>query len=132
MRPARSAFPIMHIPRRRPPDGSTSNNEEALPTPEEVMSLRRPTLKHIPKGARQKFGKIFYDCLSQVVSENDETAWTKLLMLPKCVLPSNKRAGRKKTLPSIESFCDRWERGNWSTLWVPPLLVPRRWRLLWN
>ena len=82
------------------------------------MSLRRPTLKHIPTGARQKFGKILYDCLSQVVSENDETAWTKLLMLPKCVLPSNKRAGRKKTLPSIESFCDRWEQGDWSTLWA--------------
>ena len=34
------------------------------------------------------------------------------------MLPSNKRAGRKKTLPSIESFCDRWERGDWSTLWA--------------
>ena len=40
------------------------------------------------------------------------------MMLPKCVLPSNKRAGKKQNLPSIEKICDRWEKGDHLALWI--------------
>ena len=76
-----------------------------LPQLEEVMALRRATLKHIPASARQAFGSAYSEALRDVISHNSTDAWTRLLMLPKCVLPSCKRAGRNQKRPNITDFC---------------------------
>jgi hypothetical protein len=39
-------------------------------------------------------------------------------MLPKCVLPSIKRAGRNHKLPDIGKLCDRWQSGDHLELWA--------------
>jgi hypothetical protein len=48
--------------------GPPADSEQTLPTLEDVMSVRRSTLKHIPKNARQSFGKVLSDCLNAVIS----------------------------------------------------------------
>ena len=39
-------------------------------------------------------------------------------MLPKCVLPSNKRGRKGRKLPDINRLCDRWAAGERATLWA--------------
>jgi hypothetical protein len=40
-----------------------------------------------------------------VIFENSVSAWLRLFMLPKCVLPSAKRGGRHNKPVPIESLC---------------------------
>ena len=85
---------------------ATSTSTTEMPALDEVLTLMLATLKHIPKRARQKFGKVLHDVLAHVISVNDEDAWTNFMMLPKCVLPSSKRAKKEQKLPSINFVTD--------------------------
>ena len=53
-----------------------------------------------------------------VVLENTMDAWIKLLLLPKCCLPSSKRKGRNNKPYDISALCSLcWSRGQFGTLW---------------
>ena len=45
-------------------------------------------------------------------------AWTRLLMLPKCVFPSSRRKGKGKHMIPIESLCQDWKDGKELLLWA--------------
>ena len=45
------------------------------------------------------------------------TAWLKLFLLPKCVLPSAKLGGRHNKPVPIESLCAMWTEGQFRELW---------------
>lgn len=89
---------------------------------DDIMSLRRPTLKHIPPEARPAFAHALSTCLRDVISANTNDSWKKLFMLPKCVLPSTKRAGKRhlttKRRPLQIRLCDEWCKGEWKKLWA--------------
>ena len=59
------------------------------------------------------------------MAENSVDAWTKLLMLPKCVLPTSKPGGgaggggggRHNKPILIDILCDMWLKGNLCKLW---------------
>ena len=48
--------------------------------------------------------------------ENSVSAWLKLLILPKCVLPSGKCGGRHTKPVPIASLCAMWTDGKSSDL----------------
>lgn len=88
-----------------------------LPSFQEVCNLRCITIQHIPAKSRPAFAKILSSTLQDILHTNDEIAWLKLFLLPKCVLVSSKRRGRHHKPPSINYLCDLWSKGHLSTLW---------------
>ena len=64
---------------------------DVLPPLEEVFSLICATIRFIPNRAKHAFARALSSSLQRVVSENSLDSWLKLLMLPKCTLPSAKR-----------------------------------------
>ena len=84
-----SSVPSLHVDATSSP--TTSSVTDQLPSLLEVCEFRCPTLRFIPAKAKSSFARVLSNCLRVVASENTIESWTKLLMLPKCVLPSTKR-----------------------------------------
>ena len=63
------------------------NHQVALPSLEDICSLKHPTIRFIPSSARPAFARALSSVLKEIVAVNSVAAWTKLLMLPKCPLP---------------------------------------------
>jgi hypothetical protein len=98
-------------------EGSHAGNEQ-LPSLDEVFSLNRPTLKHVPACAKQIWGRILQGALQQAIFQNNTESYTYLAMLPKCVLPSEKRGGKNNQhRQNVVSLCERWEAGDRLVLW---------------
>ena len=55
--------------------------------------------------------------LRAVVSDNSVESWSKLFLLPKCVLPSSKRGGRHNKPVPIDVLCQMWLDGHLGDLW---------------
>ena len=90
-----------------PPFTSSALPPSATPFPslEEVLALKQGTLKYIPSRARHQFAQVLAEVLKDVIHNNNVIAWTRLLMLPKCILASSKRGARKvATEPSLTFF----------------------------
>ena len=88
-----------------------------LPSFEDICSLRCPTMRFIPHRAKPSFARILSSVLFDIILQNSVPAWKKLFMLPKCVLPTAKRAGRHNHPVSIELLCDLWSKGHLCQLW---------------
>ena len=96
---------------------SIPNHQVTLPSLEDICSLKHPTIRFIPSSARPAFARVLSSVLKEIVAVNSVAAWTKLLMLPKCVLPNSKRGGRHNKPISIDILCDMWLKGNLCELW---------------
>ena len=96
---------------------SIPNHQVTLPSLEDIGSLKHPTIRFIPSSARPAFARALFSVLKEIVAVNSVAAWTKLLMLPKCVLPTTKRGGRHNKPISIDILCDMWLKGNLCELW---------------
>ena len=88
-----------------------------LPSFEDICSLRCPTMRFIPHRAKPSFARVLSSVLFDIILQNSVAAWKKLFMLPKCVLPTAKRAGRHNHPVSIELLCDLWSKGHLCQLW---------------
>ena len=88
-----------------------------LPTLTEVLSCGCTTLRHIPRRARQLFGMVLAEAMKSIIVNNNIEAWTRFLMIPKCVLPSSKRGGKKRQTIPIERLCHDWLEGKEGLLW---------------
>ena len=104
-----------------------------LPTFEQVCQLNHPTLRFIPSKVRPAFARALPLALREVVLKNTEESWLKLIMLPKCVLPSIAHRGTHVPHMPIKSLCNMWLSNDLSTLWAmalnhtiipPPRLTP--------
>ena len=95
-----------------------SQVNQDLPTFEEVCQLNHPTLRCVPAKAKPAFARALSAILKDVILWYSEEAWLKLLMLPKCVLPSLKRRGNHVPHTSIESLCNMWLHNDLATLWT--------------
>ena len=88
-----------------------------LPSFEDICSLRCSTLRFIPHRSKPSFACVLSSVLFDIISQNSVAACKKLFMLPKCVLPSAKRAGCHNHPVSIELLCNLWSKGHLSQLW---------------
>eukprot|EP00731_Ephydatia_muelleri_P032470 Em0024g14a len=77
-----------------------------LPTFEDICQLPSYTLHHIPANARLAFARVLSTALRNAVHGNTKEPCLKLFMLPKCVLHSQKRKGRRHKPIPIEHLCD--------------------------
>ena len=98
------------------PESSHSTNT-VLPSFEEVCLLSCRTLRYIPKKSRPAFALALSLSLKAVLHDNSLDSWLKLFMLPKCLLPSKKRGGRRNNPTPIDSLCNLWCKGDHVTLW---------------
>ena len=115
----RAAQPVVSpIPQTVPSPQEASN----LPTLDQVFTSRRSTFRHVPHRARRRWAQTLIRALAIVVLHNTVSAWTELLMLPKCVLctppskgpKSNNRTAAAYTLDRLS----RWEAGERASLWA--------------
>lgn len=89
---------------------------------DEVFEANIPTKAHVPQGARKLWAQCLVGALAQVQQYDDLRAWTELLMLPKAVLRSAARGGKKnkKKLDSeTKERCRAWLEGKRRELWEP-------------
>ena len=90
-----------------------------LPPLDEVFSTNRPTLTFVPAAHRQAWGSVLAKELYNVRLNNSLEAWTRLFMLPKCVLVAPKRGGKRNRGDNltITELCDSWTAGELEWLW---------------
>ena len=95
---------------------------DALPDLDSVLSLRVPTLQHVPKAVRDSWAHIVSEVLSAIVSNPSEVGpWCKLFMLSKCLLANPPRGGRshwRDTLKLVRSRIQKWRDGEFMGLWA--------------
>ena len=96
---------------------AVASTPPALPTLTEVLSCQCSTLKYIPRRARQLFGMVLVEAMKSIILNNNIEAWTRFLMIPKCVLPSLTRGGKKQHPIPIEQLCQDWLDGKEALLW---------------
>ena len=106
------------------PSARSVSSDWPLPTLHEVFTGVRPTLPFVPSAHRQAWGRVLSAELLRVRSDNDLESWTRLFMLPQCVLCVPVRGGRKQRGPSISELCSSWEEGQLEWLWSRPFRSP--------
>ena len=91
-----------------------------LPSLEDVFSVFVPTLSAVPTGCQQAWGVVLERALHEVATQNSVRAWTRLLMLPKCVLVASRRAGKRNRGDhlSVSRLCTAWDKGEVKWLWT--------------
>ena len=92
-----------------------------LPSLAEIQCSYTPTLRHVPPSARYAWGQALTRACAAVAEYNDEAAWVHLLMLPKCVLCSPRRGGRKHQRTAAAFTIERlkrWNDGERASLWA--------------
>src|SRR6185312_16402187 len=94
--------------------------DEYLPDLLDVFAADVPTVSSVPTGCQQAWGTVLERELNRVSRENTVEAWTRLLMLPKCVLVASRRAGKRNRGDhlSVSYLCEAWTRGELKWLWT--------------
>ena len=86
-----------------------------LPSISAILLASIPTLQHVPKGARNSWARVLGDCIFSACEHPDDiTSWTRLFMLPKCVLASPHSGHRlrwREILKLVKSRITRWQAG---------------------
>ena len=98
------------------------------PSFDEIFSKRVPTKAFVPKAAKKVWAQCLLAAIAQVLEFNDELAWAEFFMLPKCVLRTSRRGGkrhRKRSEVETKTLCSRWLEGQRDMLWQQGF-VPRR------
>ena len=67
---------------------STMDIDVSLPALSSVCASPIITSKHIPNCCKAEWSRVFTSCLNAAMLDNTLEAWTRLAMLPKCVLPA--------------------------------------------
>ena len=106
--------------------GDTEEEEEAEEqdalTWEWICTSSLPTVRHIPKGARQTWSEVLEGALQKVVeNKGGSKSWKILFALPKLCLRAPPRGGKKKvqrirTTEWINRLLCRARQGNWAEL----------------
>ncbi len=92
-----------------PPTTPLNTQDCRLPPLATVLQTSIPTLKHVPKGARDRWARVLKDCIS--TTPDNPSHWTTLFLLAKCVLVS------RDILKLVNSRITRWLDGDQKTLW---------------
>jgi hypothetical protein len=105
--------PVASAPHTDPDD------ENWLPALSDVFSSFCPTVTYVPATHRQAWGEVLTFELRSVAFQNSVESWTRLFMLPKCVLAASKRGGVRSRGDNfnITELCDAWKQGHLKWLW---------------
>lgn len=76
-------------------DPSDPPDPDWLPSLELIFSSTCPTLSSVPATHRLTWARVLATELSNVLAKNDSSAWSRLFMLPKCILSASRRGGRR-------------------------------------
>ena len=80
------------------------------------------TIHHIPFKSKPAFARLLAATLKDILYLNTTEAWLKLFLLPKCILLSCQRHGRRHKPININQLCDRWMAGQIRFLWDQAVL----------
>ena len=87
-----------------------------------ALQAHIPTLQHVLKSARDSWARalsVYFSCI--MANPSDLSQWSRLFMLPKCVLASP-AAGHhlpwREILKQVKSRLSRWFDGDLVTLWT--------------
>lgn len=100
--------------------GLVNGNLPLLSTVLSADSRRVPTVRHIPKNARNAWASILTSTLNNILSDPDSVLfWTKLFMLPRCTLaaPSSRSRNSKTHDATIKQRLSRWSNDDVISLW---------------
>ena len=96
---------------------------------DEILRVRLPTLRHVPKAARDDWARLVGDVLSSVSTSMQEIDdWCKVFMLARCILANPPRGGRlhwRDTLRLVRSRIQMWREGKIAELWEAVVLRDR-------
>jgi hypothetical protein len=106
--------PPGHIPAAEP-------RLDGLPTWEEAHTTSIPTVRHVPKAAREDWARVLAAVVSEVCAEPaNMDKWLLLYMLPRCVLAARPRqlgATGQSAAKLVRAACRRWLDGEAVELW---------------
>ena len=116
-----------------PATSSTIPTYQVSPTPNDLLSLvavvsiRVPTLQHVPKVLRKAWAGVVMNMFNLICARpTDLEAWTKLFMLAMCVLVRPFQKGHyhwRDTLRIIKDRIRRWKAGDFCSLWSEVITV---------
>lgn len=103
-------------------DPPTVSLTSGIPSLSSVCRLAAPTLEHVPKKARDVWAGVLARTIDLVVaSPTDLDAWTRLLILPKCIIYLPSPGHKCSTRNSVRAVKDRikcWHNGDFILLWT--------------
>ena len=103
------------------PISTSTDSMSCLPSLSEIADFSTvPTLRHVPKGARDSWASLLSDVLALVVDNpSDVDGWSKLLMLPKCILFSPRKSSIywREIMHIVRQRIRRWVSGDYCGLW---------------
>jgi hypothetical protein len=93
---------------------------DGIPSLQDIFSKKCSTKDYVPKEARRVWSQCLTQALADVIEHNDQLAWAQLFMLPKAVLRSAQRGGKRKAKNAGTQtllLCRRWLEGQREVLW---------------
>ena len=106
-----------------PPPGHIpiDHHQEGLPTWEEAHSKSIPTIRHIPKAAREEWARTLGATVGDVIADiANPNKWLLLYILARCVLKAQPRelgAAGRTAAHRVKEVCRRWRSGEAAALW---------------
>ena len=104
------------------PSQNLASEATDLPSFEEAFYTYIPTIKHIPKGARGNWAKVW----SESLNPQSTKEWLLHYILPKCILPANKvikKRGGPTHTAIIKERIRRWRKGGAKELWEEAIAI---------
>ena len=116
-----ASLPASSYPPPSASPGDCSPIGAPLPSLDDILRARVPTLRHVPKAARDDWARLVGDVFSSVSSSMSEVdSWCKVFMLARCILANPPRGGRshwRDTLKVVRTRIQRWREGKIAELW---------------
>ena len=116
-----SSLPASSYPPPSASSGDCSPIGAPLPSLDDILRAQVPTLRHVPKAARDDWARQVGDVFSSVSSSMSEVdSWCKVIMLARCILANPPRGGRshwRDTLKVVRTRIQRWREGKIAELW---------------
>ena len=102
-----------------------------LPPLNSIFEVKLPTLRHVPKGARNEWAHLLTGlCFNIAHYPSRLVNWQLFFMLPRCILATPVRGGRthwREVLKLVQSRIRRWKAGEIGELWSAMLEEGSRW-----
>ena len=93
----------------------------SLPSLHLILSVTIPTLRHVPKGARDVWAGVVGDVFRAISGDpSNLDGWAKFFMLSRCILANPERGGRchwRDTVRIVRARIRRWKEGDIMGLW---------------
>ena len=102
----------------------SSNRYDGLPDPQTVLATFIRVMRHVPNGVRIPFCDALRDCIQRFTELSSKQTLTLVFLLPKVVLASTGRGG-KRGKRQVAHVClqrlERWSNGEYALLWKETL-----------